>query len=68
MEVNKDVLQIFKDLGGIEIIQIVAIILAAWIVIQLLKRFLPWLARIAPSRFRFYILPLVPILRLVILI
>jgi len=68
MEVNKDVLQIFTDLGGIQIIQIVAIILAAWIVIQLLKRFLPWLARIAPSRFRFYILPLVPILRLVILI
>lgn len=42
-------------------------ILTAWLIIALVQRFLPRLANSVPSRFRLYILPWVPILRLAIL-
>lgn len=68
MEPTKDVLGIIKNVGEIELIQIFLVIALAWLLIQLVKRLLPWLANTAPTRLRFYILPLVPIFRLIILI
>lgn len=68
MNTDISVLQIFKDVGMIDLIQILAVVLIAWMIIQVIKRFLPWVAQVSPSRFRFHILPLIPILRLLILI
>ncbi len=61
---------ILKDIGKIaeQLPLILLIILAAWVTIALVQRFLPQLADSVPSRFRLYILPWVPILRMAILV
>ena len=59
--------QILRDLNKIDLNGIVLTIVFSWLAIALLQWLLPRLARRLPSRFRLYILPLVPILRLVIL-
>jgi len=61
---------IIKDLGDIakRLPQILVIVFVAWATIALIERFLPLLADSVPSRFRLYILPWVPILRLLILV
>jgi len=61
---------IIRDLSDIvkRLPQILLILLAAWAIIALVQRFLPRLAESVPARFRLYILPWVPILRLLILI
>ena len=60
---------IIKDLGEIAkfLPQILGIILITWIFIALIERLLPRLAAQLPNRFRLYILPWVPLLRLLIL-
>jgi small-conductance mechanosensitive channel len=63
---DTDPVKIFRDLDNIDVTHILFIIAAAWLMVEVLRRFLPWLAGRFPDRFRFYILPLVPILRLII--
>ena len=60
---------ILRDVSNIadQLPVILVIILGAVTAIFLVQRFLPKLADMVPSRFRLYILPWVPILRLVIL-
>lgn len=60
--------QIFRDFQQIDFLQIFIIILVAWLSIRVVTRFLPWLADRLTSRLRLYILPSVPVLRLLILI
>lgn len=57
---------ILKNLEEIDWPFILLVLVGAWLLNFAFQRFLPWLARQLPSRFRHYILPLVPILRLVI--
>ena len=61
---------ILKDIGKIaeQLPEILLIGLAAWVAVALVQRFLPQLADSVPSRFRLYILPWVPILRMAILV
>jgi small conductance mechanosensitive channel len=65
---NEEATQILRSLEEIDFGTIVLIIGVAWAIVTLLQNFLPWLSSQLPSRFRFYILPLTPILRLVVLI
>jgi len=60
--------QILRDVQKIDIVQIVIILLVAWLLAKAVERFLPWLAERVTGRLRLYILPSVPVLRLVILI
>jgi small conductance mechanosensitive channel len=60
--------QVFNDLNQINFAGIAEIIFVSWIFIWLVKNMLPWLAKQLPGRLRVYLLPSVPVLRLVILI
>jgi len=60
--------KIFRDFQQIDFLKIFIIILVAWLSIRVVTRFLPWLADRVTGRLRLYILPSVPVLRLLILI
>jgi small-conductance mechanosensitive channel len=60
--------RIFYRLEEIHYFRIAFIIVVAIGLISLVQRFLPWIARYVPGRGRLYILPLVPILRIVIIV
>jgi small-conductance mechanosensitive channel len=60
--------RVVRDFQQIDFLRILIIILVAWLSIRLVTRFLPWLADRLTSRLRLYILPSVPVLRLLILI
>jgi small conductance mechanosensitive channel len=59
---------IFRDVQHINFLEIGLIILVAWVSIKVVTRVLPWLADRLTGRLRLYILPSVPVLRLLILI
>lgn len=60
--------RIVRDFQQIDFLRIFLIILVAWLSIKVVTRLLPWLADRLTSRLRLYILPSVPVLRLLILI
>ena len=60
--------KIFNDLAEISIIEIIVIVVVAWLIIAVSKRALPFIAARAPSRIRLYLLGSVPIVRLVVLV
>ena len=57
----------FVSLRDLQYGRLALLVLAAWVLIILVHRLLPWLADRLPSRLRFYILPVGPVLRLIIL-
>jgi small conductance mechanosensitive channel len=59
--------QFFYKLDEIHYFRIAFIILFAIGLIYVIRRVLPWIARYVPGRGRLYILPLVPILRIIII-
>jgi small conductance mechanosensitive channel len=60
--------QVFNDLNQIDFAGIAEVFVLAWVLIWLIKHFLPWLGNRVPARFRVYLLPSVPVIRLLILI
>lgn len=60
--------QVFNDLNQIDFAGIAEIFVVAWVLIWLIRHFLPWLGNRVPARFRVYLLPSVPVIRLIILI
>jgi len=60
--------QILRNVQKIDILQIVIILAVAWLLAKAVERFLPWLAERVTGRLRLYILPSVPVIRLLILI
>jgi small conductance mechanosensitive channel len=60
--------QVFNDLNQIDFAGIAEVFVVAWLLIWLIKHFLPWLGNRVPARFRVYLLPSVPVIRLLILI
>ena len=60
--------QIFNDLNQIDFVGIAEIFVVSWVLIWLVKHFLPWLGNRLPGRLRVYLLPSVPVIRLLILI
>jgi small conductance mechanosensitive channel len=61
-------LQLFKSLDQIDYVRILLIFVVAWLLISRIERVLPYLAERLPGRMRLYILPTVPLLRLLILL
>jgi len=59
--------QIFNDLNQIDFAGITEILAVSWVLIWLVKNSLPWLANRVPGRLRLYLLPSVPVFRLLIL-
>jgi small conductance mechanosensitive channel len=62
-----DLRQFFYKLEDISFIRIALILATAFALITVVKRVLPWIARQLPGRLRMYLLPLVPVLRVVII-
>jgi small conductance mechanosensitive channel len=60
--------QVFNDLNKIDFAGIAEIFVVAWVLIWLIRHFLPWLGNRVPARLRVYLLPSVPVIRLLILI
>ena len=58
--------QIFRDFEQIPFLYIIFLIVAALVLSSLVKRFIPALARVLPPRFSYYLLPMIPIFRLLI--
>ncbi|WP_136808227.1 mechanosensitive ion channel family protein [Desulfosediminicola flagellatus] len=55
---------LFNAISQANILTIILILAGSWLLISLSERCIPWFAEKAPSRFRFSILSLVPLLRL----
>jgi len=60
--------QIFNDFNRIDFVGIAEIFVVSWVLIWLVKHFLPWLGNRLPGRLRVYLLPSVGVIRLLILI
>jgi small conductance mechanosensitive channel len=60
--------QLFKSLDQIDFVRILLIFVVAWLLITRIERVLPYLAERLPGRMRLYILPTIPLLRLMILL
>jgi len=60
--------QVFNDLNQINFVGIAEIFVVSWVLIWLVRNLLPWLANRVPGRLRVYLLPSVPVIRLLILI
>ncbi|MEZ4865514.1 MAG: mechanosensitive ion channel [Caldilineaceae bacterium] len=64
---NSGLREIIRDIKNIDFLGIVATIVVAWGLVVVIQFVLYWLAARLPTRFRFHILPLAPIIRLLIL-
>jgi small conductance mechanosensitive channel len=60
--------QIFNRLDQINVTEIAVIVVAAWVVIKLVERLFPWLAKRVSARMRMYLLPSISVVRLFVLI
>lgn len=60
--------QILRDFQEIDLMQVFLIIAVAWLLAKGVELFFPWLAERVTGRLRLYILPSVPVLRLLILV
>lgn len=58
---------LLKDLTQIDFVRMGLVIIGSWIMIRLVHWFVRWLADRAPSRFRLYLLPVAPLLKLLII-
>lgn len=58
--------QIFRDFEQIPFLYIFVLLLAALVLSGLVRRLIPALARLLPPRFSYYLLPMIPIFRLLI--
>ena len=68
MEAAESLLTVFRELGEINFVQIIAILAAAWLLLLIDKRLLPLFARQMPGRMRMHLLALIPAIRLIVMI
>ncbi|MBW1782536.1 MAG: mechanosensitive ion channel family protein [Deltaproteobacteria bacterium] len=61
-------IELLKNITGIVVIQVAFILIAAWLLTVLIRKFLPWVAEKFSGRHRLYILASVPVLCLFILV
>lgn len=66
-ETKEQTVQLINDLQDINLLKIVIIFAAAWLIIFVSRKVLPYLAQRGPSQLRLYILNAVPIIRLSLL-
>ena len=63
-----DLTEIISHLTLLNVVRILVLLALFWLLLRVLQWFLPWLAEQIPSRFRLYVLPLLPILQLMIVV
>ena len=63
-----DLSRILKNLHQIDLVRIFLVVAVAWLLIRAVERLFPWLAQRVTGRLRPYLLPSVPVFRLLILI
>ncbi|GLI34404.1 MAG: mechanosensitive ion channel [Deltaproteobacteria bacterium] len=63
---DETMVSVFRNFNEINYLIIFFIVVASWLLIEFVERVFPWFAGNVPERFRFKILPLVPVLRLII--
>ncbi|TVQ36500.1 MAG: mechanosensitive ion channel family protein [Spirochaetaceae bacterium] len=68
MDSAERVVSIFRDVSGIAVVQIVAIVVIAWVALLVDQRVLPLLAHRLPARFRLHVLAAIPVVRLLVMI
>jgi small conductance mechanosensitive channel len=68
MKEKASLLQALRDFHQINLVQVALIILVAWLLIRLVEWGASWLSKRVSGHLRFYILPSVPVLRLLILV
>ncbi len=56
------------DLENIDLVGIISVILVAWVLIIIIRRPLPYIVSRLPARFRHHILPVIPVLRLAVVV
>lgn len=61
-------MRVFNRLDQISFVEIAVIVVVAWVLIKLAERLFPWLARRVSARMRMYLLPSIPVVRLIILL
>lgn len=64
----EDISGLLRDLSQINLLQIGMILFLAWLLIFLSQRLLTWLSNRFVSRLRFYLLALIPMVRLVVIV
>lgn len=65
---NTEVFQVLNELDRVSFLRILSIILIAWAAVKLIELTLPQVANKLPGKMRFYVLPSVPVIRLLIII
>lgn len=63
-----NLIQLFREVGDINIVRIVIILAGAWAILLLDKHLLPRIARTFPGKLRMHLLALIPTIRLVVLV
>ncbi|MEE4376579.1 MAG: mechanosensitive ion channel domain-containing protein [Candidatus Competibacteraceae bacterium] len=63
-----DFAKLFRDLGQLQWVQIAIVIASAWLSIIAIDRLIPWLSERLSGRFRLYLLPSLPVFRLLIVV
>jgi small conductance mechanosensitive channel len=66
---NQDTaVKLFRDVDELSLVQILSIMLVAGLLTAAVNRAIPWIAKRSPTRLQLYLLPSVPVLRLLILV
>jgi small-conductance mechanosensitive channel len=65
---ESQLINVVKSLKQISFLRILFVIAVAWTLLRLIQWLVPWVANRMPGRFRLYILPFEPILRLLIIV
>ncbi len=60
-----DLRKLFRQVENINFTEIVIVAVSAWVLILVSQRAITWVARRLPSRFRLWLLPMVPVTRVV---
>ena len=67
MDNAEDLTGIVTNISQANIIQILGILVGAWLLITFARRFIPWVAERLPTRYRVYLLAMVPVVRLLVI-
>ncbi|MCP5420795.1 MAG: mechanosensitive ion channel [Gammaproteobacteria bacterium] len=60
--------RLFQNLGELQVLQILVVIVLAWLSIMAIDRLIPWLSNRLSGRSRLYLMPSLPALRLLVVV
>ncbi len=68
METAESILRVFREAGEIDVIRILLILAAAWVLLLIDQKLLPRVARKFPGKLRVHLLAIVPTIRLLVIV